>query len=617
MRIKLSIALVPVVLWLVACGSRNSDDASDLSWIQSRTTTTRYAYLGPTDLEDEFYFGARVTKFSDFPSSALAMEITPRKVKLRLSRKKGKSKLDILSVDGKNLYLSFEAKAKGRNQEIDFASAGNDVNLNTYIAGYGGEATGLVPNTIWKSAKNPEVTVQQDVDTVVVDLAHTVQEAVLTDDRKSIKTTDPRVGKVTVRIFLQRVSSLPRFGVARTAADGKKRNIGFFGSTDQINGPIHRLPLGDALNGKSSATFYLKEVPPAFQDAAQAAVLSWNAAFDHDSIKVATAPDGVDVGDPRFHVIKWFDKLDASVGWVGLASSIVAPDTGLVMGGNLYINGSPSQFDNVKSFVDNSHAFGSEPARVFSGAIGNVTFERSEGEAPVIPFMTAAPQGSDEFLKGFYKGTIAHELGHVLGLRHNFRGSTVLASGEPASVMDYLPLPQDSHYQAPGSYDLAAIRWGYQGQAPAAGQSYCTDEDVDATYDCNRFDWGDPSQTTVAGILDGTKLLTERAVAINNDLVNATILNEMVVAAKIVHLKEQLPEATRDATVARILAAISFVRDAKPDPELSGSARALVQKNLNKLREFIFGPSPEAQEDPPSLGTDTTHSTDTDRVTGE
>lgn len=124
------------------------------------------------------------------------------------------------------------------------------------------------------------------------------------------------------------------------------------------------------------------------------------------------------------------------------------------------------------------------------------------------------------------KEVVMHEVGHTLGLRHNFKASkyrTLDAANDPnaptdvltASVMDYTPVNvspdgkhQGQYYQTTlGPYDFWAIEYGYRefpsnekdGLAKIAARSgepeliFATDEDtvgVDPDPDSNRFDFG-------------------------------------------------------------------------------------------------------------------------------
>lgn len=73
--------------------------------------------------------------------------------------------------------------------------------------------------------------------------------------------------------------------------------------------------------------------------------------------------------------------------------------------------------------------------------------------------------------KDFYKSTLAHEIGHSLGLTHNFMGSTDKANfkfnGESgqrnySSIMDYIS-DEKINYAGPGPYDVRALRVSYTG----------------------------------------------------------------------------------------------------------------------------------------------------------
>lgn len=68
--------------------------------------------------------------------------------------------------------------------------------------------------------------------------------------------------------------------------------------------------------------------------------------------------------------------------------------------------------------------------------------------------------------------TLSHELGHAIGLHHNFKASTDKANYKfendrsagrnYSSIMDYMP-DIDMNYQGPGPYDAHAMRAGYTG----------------------------------------------------------------------------------------------------------------------------------------------------------
>ena len=144
-----------------------------------------------------------------------------------------------------------------------------------------------------------------------------------------------------------------------------------------------------------------------------------------------------------------------------------------------------------------------------------------------------------EIAKNAMISSLVHEIGHNLGLRHNFAGSADpqnfysavdVKTGEgsekvqwqSSSIMEYFQMNHSGMTQ-PGLYDIAAIRWGYQDQVEAAtgGQMlkadpskstklnmktairsfrYCTDEHLSLFADdpfCAQFDVGYDPETIV------------------------------------------------------------------------------------------------------------------------
>lgn len=91
------------------------------------------------------------------------------------------------------------------------------------------------------------------------------------------------------------------------------------------------------------------------------------------------------------------------------------------------------------------------------------------------------PEVKEQFLYDIIKEVVMHEVGHTLGLRHNFQASSIWSvqeimerreSGKPTtgSVMDYNPAllfadgSTEGHFLTPtiGPYDLWAIEYGYR-----------------------------------------------------------------------------------------------------------------------------------------------------------
>jgi len=134
-----------------------------------------------------------------------------------------------------------------------------------------------------------------------------------------------------------------------------------------------------------------------------------------------------------------------------------------------------------------------------------------------------------------YKTTLAHEIGHNLGLRHNFQGShdkenfyskseiNSDVSPQYSSIMDY-GLSQLNELPVMGKYDIAALRFGYARKfEKTTGEileikstlqdaykttpenlikkyEFCTDENAGSNLTCNRFDEG----TSLSEIIQST-----------------------------------------------------------------------------------------------------------------
>ncbi len=89
-----------------------------------------------------------------------------------------------------------------------------------------------------------------------------------------------------------------------------------------------------------------------------------------------------------------------------------------------------------------------------------------------------------------------HEVGHTLGLRHNFKGSLVPPS---SSVMEYVYDPDAIQRSMPGSYDFAAIKLLYGLSTDRPKDPFCTDDGVASDPDCTPYDATATPLTSFAG----------------------------------------------------------------------------------------------------------------------
>lgn len=200
----------------------------------------------------------------------------------------------------------------------------------------------------------------------------------------------------------------------------------------------------------------------------------WNQAFEaagyQNAFRVELLPEDADPMDLRYNIIQWVHR--SSRGW-SYGATVVDPRTGEIIKGHVTLGSLRVRQDYLIA------------------------------EGLLAPYQNGKPPSPKalEMALARLRQLAAHEVGHTLGLMHNYSASTV----NRASVMDYPPPlvklgadgkpdVSDAYAVGIGEWDKVAITYGYQdftsgtdehaalnkilADAFSRGQRYLTDQDA-------------------------------------------------------------------------------------------------------------------------------------------
>jgi hypothetical protein len=233
---------------------------------------------------------------------------------------------------------------------------------------------------------------------------------------------------------------------------------------------------------------------------------NWNMVFGFQALEAVMAgPDDSFADDDKNFLI--FDA-DDSFG-AAFADSRSNPNTGEQRGATVYFNkiwlelGDQQLMDDAAGPSDpNSIRVPLRPKHN-AHAVPRLGWDAMPAHAPLcmmtIQDMAAAVDGTaaqprpasvpltkKQKVEAFLTHIVLHEVGHTLGLRHNFKGSLMPPS---SSVMDYVAYDDAAHGgDVPGPYDIAAIQYLYGMSTSLPTQPFCTDEDQATDPDCQQYD---------------------------------------------------------------------------------------------------------------------------------
>ena len=290
---------------------------------------------------------------------------------------------------------------------------------------------------------------------------------------------------------------------------------------------------------KQPITFWLENsIPVEYRDAVKEGTLLWNKAFERigfkDAVVVKQQPDDADwdAADTRYSTIRWFAGVDATF---AIGPSRANPYTGEIYDADIGISEgiirnarrlgeeyvSPLALTQEEQAPWLATAWNRNP-RAQCEYAGGLAQQAALGMEILDVRGALSSEVETRLMHQYVLELTAHEVGHTLGLRHNFRASSILPPGDlnnvaktsklgqSSSVMDYNPvivaakgeIQGDFVTTTLGPYDYWAIEYAYK---PIAGDEmaelskiasrcadpmvpYSTDEDALGTYSAASID---------------------------------------------------------------------------------------------------------------------------------
>ncbi len=303
-----------------------------------------------------------------------------------------------------------------------------------------------------------------DPRSVNITLRHSFLE--MPDNDYSPRFEDPRIGYFTTQVTDMTSTSVTPYRDLVHRWNLKKKS-----PNEEMSEPVKPI------------VFWIENTTPTeFRPAVEEGVLAWNKSFEKagfiNAVQVKTQPDGAawDAGDIRYNVLRWTSSPNPPFG--GYGPSFVNPRTGEILGADIML-----EYVYFTNRVKYDFLYKPEPfdEDVNKCSAGEFIHQGNLFGMTTLNFGSNKNLLKKELIRQSLIRLVLHEVGHTIGLNHNFKSSHLHNNvdihnkeltkkvGLTGSVMDYTPVnlslereKQGQYYSTvPGTYDDWAVEFGY------------------------------------------------------------------------------------------------------------------------------------------------------------